>query len=552
MSHRLRWAAAGLAAVIVFVTGLTTALPSAKATSSGPAVGVQFHATWSSYTDAQRTAVLDKLQAAGVKWVRVDAGWASIEPAGPGQVNQWYVDLLDRVVDQARARGINVLLTLWLTPGWANGGAGTIAPPGNVADYARVAGWAAAHFKGRVGAWEIWNEPNMSGFWSGSVAQYVSLLKVAYPAIKAADPSAQVVLGGPSENDTTWLAAAYAAGMQGSFDVMATHPYMGVADAPPETPDDGTIYTLSHVSAVRSLMVQNGDASKPIWFTELGWSTHDNWSGVPNWDRGVTLSQQADYVVRTLKYVQSNYPYVTNVFWYEERNDTSGNVQLDNYGLLYNDLTPKPAFTALQSYLTGGSATSTTTTTTTTAATTTTSAPPPTTTTTTTTTATSTTAAPPPTTTGNQPPAGTNLLADGSFEGGLGAWGSWQGTVSLASDGKVGPGAAKVTRLSGSAFSIYRWPRPVLSTSAGAVYHAGGWIRSDSPGRRVCLYVREWSTTGVVGTSSNCVKTTTQWQAFPALVYTKRKAGGSLEAFVMQPSGASTGDSFEVDGLTLS
>src|SRR2546423_9427331 len=140
MSHRLRWVAAALAATIVFAAGLTTALPNAHATSSAPAVGVQFHATWSAYTDAQRTAVLDRMQAAGVKWVRVDVGWASLQGAGAGSYSQWYVDLLDRIVDQARARGINVLLTLLMTPGWANGGAGTSAPPSNVADYANAAG----------------------------------------------------------------------------------------------------------------------------------------------------------------------------------------------------------------------------------------------------------------------------------------------------------------------------------------------------------------------------------------------------------------------------
>ena len=557
MSHRLRWVAAALAATIVFAAGLTTALPNAQATSPAPAVGAQFHATWSAYTDAQRTAMLDKLQAAGVKWVRIDVGWASFQEAGPGTYSQWYVDLVDRVVDQARARGINVLLMLWMTPGWANGGAGTTVPPANVSDYAKAAGWAAAHFKGRVAAWEVWNEPNLSGYWKGTVAQYVALLKAAYPAIKAGDPSAQVVLGGPSENDTNWLSAAYGAGMAGSFDVMATHPYMGMADAPPETPDDGSIWTISHVSAVHDLMIRYGDGSKPIWFTEFGWSSHANWAGIENWNLGVTLQQQGDYFVRTIKYVQANYPYVTNLFWYESRNNTSGNVQLDNYGLMANDLTPKPAYDAIKGYLTGSSgAPSPTTTTPSSTSTSTTTRSPTTTTsststrTTTSTTTPTTTSAPPPTTTSAAPSG--NLLGNGSFDNGLAAWGSWQGTLSLASDGKDGANAAKVTLAKGVGFSIYRWPRPVTLTTAAVSYHGGGWIRSDTPGRRVCLYIREWTpANAVVAMPSACVTTTQGWQAFPTVSYTTAQSGDSLEAFVMQPIGAVAGDSFEVDGLTL-
>src|SRR5437764_1963845 len=44
-----------------------------------PSFGVNFHAMWSDYSDAQRTAVLDRLQAAHVRWVRIDIGWSALE-----------------------------------------------------------------------------------------------------------------------------------------------------------------------------------------------------------------------------------------------------------------------------------------------------------------------------------------------------------------------------------------------------------------------------------------------------------------------------------------
>ena len=64
---------------------------------------------------------------------------------------------------------------------------------------------------------EVWNEPNLDGFWYGrSATKYVTILKGAYPAVKNADPAASVVLGGPSLSDTNWLSAVYAAGAAGS------------------------------------------------------------------------------------------------------------------------------------------------------------------------------------------------------------------------------------------------------------------------------------------------------------------------------------------------
>jgi hypothetical protein len=321
--------------------------------ANDPAFGVQFHATWSDYTDAQRLEVLDRLAAAGVKWVRVDMGWASFQEDSQSSYTQYHVDKADWIVDQARARGINVLALLWRTPDWANGGAGTATPPTDPADYGRIARWAAEHFRGRVAAWEVWNEPNLDYFFNGSPADYVKLLKASYAQFKAGDPNAKVVLGGPSYNDTDWLEKVYAAGAQGYFDVMSTHPYQGVADAPPEKPDDGTIWTLSHVEAVHDLMVENGDGGKKIWFTEYGWSSHPNQPTYKNWERGVTEQQQGEFLVRSIKYVRDNFPYVTNMFWYNERNRDTGDEQLDNYGLMYRNLTPKPAFKAMKDYLVG-------------------------------------------------------------------------------------------------------------------------------------------------------------------------------------------------------
>lgn len=143
-----------------------------------------------------------------------------------------------------------------------------------------------------------------------------------------------------------------------------------------------------------------------------------------------------------------------------------------------------------------------------------------------------------------------NLLANGSFEGSLDGWTGSAATLALASDGVVGPGAARVSRVSGSSFSLLTTTRPVSPTTAGTAYNAGGWVRSDRSGRTVCLVVRELAGGSLVGSRSSCTSTTRGWRQFPALRYVVARDGDSLDVTVTQ-SGAAAGDSFEADGLTL-
>lgn len=326
---------------------------SAAAETPTPAFGVQFHGMWSSYTDAQRAQVLDQFKAAGASWVRIDVSWAMLQPTSRDSFDlNWGVPFVDRVINMATSRGLKPLITLWMTPAWANGGAGDRTLPTDPNDYARAAAWAAARWAGKVPAWEIWNEPNEPSYMTGTdPVAYTRLLRATYPAVKAANPAAKVVFGGPASNDSAWIAQAYAAGAQGSFDVMATHPYMAIADLPPSVPDDGTPYNFTHLAGVYDLMVRNGDGGKPIWATEFGWSSHPNAGGEANWNRGVTEQQQGDYLVQALDLARRTMPYVTNLFWYTDRNTTGGNVQQNNYGLLNYDLTPKPAYFAVKAYL---------------------------------------------------------------------------------------------------------------------------------------------------------------------------------------------------------
>ena len=64
-------------------------------------------------------------------------------------------------------------------------------------------------------------------------------------------------------------------------------------------------------------------------------------------------AQQAEYAVRAIELVRTRYPYVRNVFWYNDRDRGSGHAREDAFGLLRRDLSPKPVYDSLKSYLTG-------------------------------------------------------------------------------------------------------------------------------------------------------------------------------------------------------
>lgn len=332
------------------------------AASAGAALGVVADVTWG-LTRGEVDRTVASLQDAGVRWARVALSWNSGEPE-KGSLNEPWLVEVDYAVAKMRHAGIQVVMPIDGVPFWAS------ADPAKHNDatgqhwdrYWRPASWqdfadfvrlmVKRYSALDVQAYEIWNEPNHSFFWPHGVdaAGYAEVLARAYRAVKQADADALVVMGGLSMNDWGYLEALYAAGAGGSFDVAAVHPYTGRVDPDWCWPQAGSTRNAREafcgIEEVRRTMVAHGDAGKPIWLTEFGWS-----SSTGEW--GVTAAEQADYLVKALAKLES-YPYVRMALWYAFRNlywlrDAPDSLEA-NYGLLRSDFRPKPAYAVVKAY----------------------------------------------------------------------------------------------------------------------------------------------------------------------------------------------------------
>ena len=309
--------------------------------------GVVPDLTWATSTsDQDRTAAA--LKDVGASWVRLNANWADAEPT-KGQYDSWWLAHYDRAIDLARASGARIVLMSYQSPAWASGSTNRETPPKNPADFAHYMGFLASRYKGKVEAYEVWNEENIPRFWSTGPdpAAYVALLKPAYVAIKQADTAAKVVFGGLSLNDYAFVEGAYASGAKGYFDIMSVHPY--TCGRPPEAisrePDNRmTSWSFTAYREVRNSMLARGD-DKPIWFTEFGWSTTTQ-------SCGVSEATQADDLIHSYRLIEED-PYVQVALWYNFRNNywnRDEDTIEARYGLMRTDFSPKPAYNALKYY----------------------------------------------------------------------------------------------------------------------------------------------------------------------------------------------------------
>jgi polysaccharide biosynthesis protein PslG len=242
------------------------------------------------------------MAATGIRTLRLLVFWPSVE-SSPGSFN-W--GSYDYFIGQAAQNGIRVFPTLYGTPTWAHTLAGTgdcgssCAPQGNAsrmafANFARAAaeryGPGGDFWSGDCGllceqpppcacstpvpvhSWQLWNEQNSAKYFAPrpDPVSYAHLLFETSAAIRAVDPSAEIVLGGMWGPRTTaavvpaatYLKRLYAVpDVERTFDAIAVHPY-----------SPSLFGVLDQIRTVRRATRRAGDGGVATWVTELGWAS---------------------------------------------------------------------------------------------------------------------------------------------------------------------------------------------------------------------------------------------------------------------------------------
>lgn len=292
-----------------------------------------------------------QVSAAHLGWMRMTIYWADVEPSQ----GVWAFGGDDAVIDAAAASGIKVLAILSTAPAWANGGATINTPAPNIALWQTFVQTVAQRYNGKVAAYEIWNEPNISGSstkgvgWDRSLTSpplWVDYLHAASVLIHQYAPGTLVV--GPVLSSTPdsngnlifnqMETTTYSDGPGYSFlDVVSFHANGNIFEG-----GNGSSADVANQLITGHLNQIDGfNRGKPIWLTEFGWNSSQ-----------AGLSGQETKIFNIVEYVDGDITHggfdcedfawykFTNVFIYNLQ-DSSGSTQ----GIYDGSGNPKPTVT---------------------------------------------------------------------------------------------------------------------------------------------------------------------------------------------------------------
>lgn len=174
----------------------------------------------------------DKIADLGVKWARIQSGWAKTETKKGVYDFSW----LDEIVDNLIAYGLKP----WMCLCYGNGLYSELAaktfgavgvPPIN-SDEAKEA-WKAyvkatvKHFEGRIDTFEVWNEPDGIWCWKTGVnaTELGEFTKATAQYVKEANPKAYVIGGVICEKNVAYMNEALCAGLADNIDAVSYHEY---------------------------------------------------------------------------------------------------------------------------------------------------------------------------------------------------------------------------------------------------------------------------------------------------------------------------------------
>jgi hypothetical protein len=291
---------------------------------------------------------LEACRLAGASVLRISFSWSEIE-SQPGQYDFAFWDAFIRMaVDEYKLRLIPYVC---YTPGWASAEPGSktvwTTPPKDLAAFGRFVGALVNRYKSRIRSWEIWNEPDIVEFWTGSLEQFAALLAEGSRAVRKADPTARVVLGGIARRPEFLRELLRDEKVSPLIDVVNCHSYF-------ETWHEGTIEGLpAYLGTISDIIADYGDGQE-LWMAEVGYSSfRPEGSGrISDTDLARhgfehTPEYQAEALLRTMALIRST-DRVALVTWYRINDLPAGQEvigDVNNHFLGIADVRgrPKPA-----------------------------------------------------------------------------------------------------------------------------------------------------------------------------------------------------------------
>jgi hypothetical protein len=273
--------------------------------------------------------------------------WPNVEP----QKGRWDFSQLDSYVSLAESHGVEILLPLGLTPAWASSrpeqksgyGPGNAAEPRDISDWRDYVRQVATRYKGRIHAYEIWNEPNLSDFFSGRPEQMLELARAGYSVLKEVDKTVIVVSpSATSQSGIDWLEHYLKLGGGAYADVIGFHLY--VTPEPPEA-------MLGRGQDLRAVLMEANWADKPVWNTEAGWLIENRRSEVrpqtSSFSKVLTLEEASAYVARS--YVLNWAMGISRFYFYSWDSEVGGLTEADGRTMK----PPATAYAETENWLTG-------------------------------------------------------------------------------------------------------------------------------------------------------------------------------------------------------
>jgi polysaccharide biosynthesis protein PslG len=346
--------------------GPTTPAP----TTSSFAYGFQVH-MWDLSAQAKDFVVSDVRQA-GFNWVKNQVEWQAVETA-PGQYN-WAE--LDNIVNMENSSGLKILLSVAHAPAFYRGPNSGLMPQ-DPATFQTLMQAMATRYRGKVQAYELWNEENLSreaGVGNVNPATYLPLLKAGFTGVKAGDNTALAVLGalsptgtnnpGEAMDDLQYLQGLYAINsgeVKSYFDVLAGHlsGFSNPPDCTPATPqcslsgawnENPSFFAFSRVGQYREAMQANGDANKQIWLTEFGYDSCQDQPVPAGFEYCAYISEdtQARFLVQAVQMARQT-PYIGGLMIWNLNYQVVVPSTDEKWGfsVLRSDWSGRPAFFAL-------------------------------------------------------------------------------------------------------------------------------------------------------------------------------------------------------------